>query len=213
MNSTSRKNWREELYQLFEANSDMKEPEYSGIFIEKYGTDYAPSKSAIQKELVKLRKAKKLMSLNPGVNRTWHVGTLNEYPISPATVAKIFDWIVKGTKVKPDLHLPTVRVALWMDRLSALPLSITKLHRLSMYYSLIEKANELYGFKYNVLGSLPDEYIINKLSDDNGRKKLLEEDFSPGFDTVTVEQLNNVLSFVNKSVAEAIEFFEKDGTL
>jgi hypothetical protein len=212
MNGAYKKNWRSELYQLFEANPDMKEPEYESLLLDIMGKLNSPSVSSIQKELVKLRKNKKLLSLNPGTDTTWHIGTLNEYPISPATVAKVFDWIVKGLKASPaGINYPTVRVVKWMDRLSALPLSITTLHRLSMYYSLIEKANELYGFKYNVLGSLPDDYLLKMLSEKP--EKLLEEDFSPGFDTVTPEQLKVVLNYVNTSLTTAIKSLEKDGAL
>ncbi len=71
----------------------------------------------------------------------WNLHTLDKYPISPDTVAKIFELKIMGLQ-----HI-SIRDAQWFDRLSSIPLPLEVLfncaQRISLYevYNIISRTN------------------------------------------------------------------------
>lgn len=78
------------------------------------------------------------------LDQPWSVGTLkdNEYFIEPIAVSKIFQLKMKG------LERLSIRTALWISRLSALPLSIDMLYMYAFLYAKDERLSEISGSKY-----------------------------------------------------------------
>ena len=103
------KDWRAKEIQA-EVNKQLRE-DFPHI------PDNWPRLSTVQQKLAVCRK--KYMAIEDGPrDKPWHLGTLNDYPLSSKTIAMIFELKIKGLKYL------SVRDAQWFDRLSSLPLPI-----------------------------------------------------------------------------------------
>lgn len=80
--------------------------------------------------------------VNP-LEAEWHLGTLKDYPLSPLGIAKLFEFKLKANEA--ERNYVTIRQALWMDKLSALPISPYMLSKIASHYSIQEKMCDLVG--------------------------------------------------------------------
>lgn len=129
---------------------------------------------------------------NP-LDEDWHIGTLLDYPLPPEAVAKICDYKVKSIRARDKkliserkkgrptaklLKYPgglSIREALWMGRLSALPLSVDHLRWFASFYASREIMRALLGDEYRFDVDY-DEIWLKLLKD--RPDDLLKEDFT-----------------------------------
>jgi hypothetical protein len=107
----------------------------------------SPSLDTIKKMISKIRSAS-----NP-IDRPWHLGTVMEYPIPPEGVAKVFSVLCQYGR--PPLRQKgawgldiTIREALWISRLSELPVPIDFLERQALNYADAERISEITGVPF-----------------------------------------------------------------
>jgi hypothetical protein len=107
----------------------------------------APTLDTIKKMISKMRN-----TINP-IDRLWHLGTIIEYPIPPEGLAKVFEVLCQYGR--PPLRQKgawgmdiTIREALWISRLSALPMPIDFLERRALNYANAERISELTGVPF-----------------------------------------------------------------
>jgi len=81
------------------------------------------------------------------LERPWRLLTLKEYELTPAAVDKILD-----VKLKTQWTGMTIREALWVSRLSALPLTAKQLRAYACTYAHYEAICELSGIDYIHIG-------------------------------------------------------------
>jgi hypothetical protein len=115
--------------------------------------------------------------VNP-LDKEWHLGTLEQYPLSPEALAKIIEYKLKAERIKPGFTgWITIRIALWMDRLRALPLSIDYLYFFAFKYAIREQLYEMLGDDYQFTPEYDNNGLIRILKE--YPDKLLKEDFKP----------------------------------
>lgn len=119
-----------------------------------------PSLRSYEVAINNLRNA--LKKINP-LDKEWHLGTLFKHPLHPETVAKIIDYKIKASAF--GMGNLSIRTALWMDRLSALPISNYFLQIFAFSFSAQERNYELMG----------DEYAFSRESDEEFIKVLREK--------------------------------------
>jgi hypothetical protein len=107
----------------------------------------APSLDTIKKMISKMRN-----TTNP-IDLRWDIGSLTVYPISPEGVAKVFEVLCQYSR--PPRRQKgmwgmdiTIREALWISRLSALPVPIGFLERRALNYANAERISELTGVPF-----------------------------------------------------------------
>jgi hypothetical protein len=104
----------------------------------------APSLDTIKKMISKMRK-----TMIP-IDRRWDLGSLLEHPIPPEGVAKVFDVLCqygrppRRPKGAWGLDI-SIREALWIFRLSALPLPVKVVESLAIKLAEAERIAELTG--------------------------------------------------------------------
>ena len=67
----------------------------------------------------------------------WHLGTLDEHPISPKAIGQIFELKTQG------LQRFSIRDAKWLDRLSSIDLPLQVLRRVAQLMSMKERVSDI----------------------------------------------------------------------
>jgi hypothetical protein len=204
MNTKTRVDWKLQLGNLFRYAPELKAPQYQGLLKGALG-DRSVGLSSIQKELITLRKNYRKLHEAGELDTEWHLGTLSnpEYYLPPEAVAKIIEFKVKARGAGEDYI--TIRVARWMSRLSALPLSVSNLWYFAMNYAIQEELQDLIGDEY-AFTSENDEHLLTMLKEKPS--ELLKEDFTPIpdaeqasldlFGSITPELIKEVTGKINK---------------
>lgn len=108
----------------------------------------APGLSAIQKILKEMRDRQAQAPFDKKLH-TWHLGTLDEFPMSAEAIRRIFEVqrLIRSPEqreVLPKGIMPlTIRQALWIARLHAVVKKASNLWLISWAYSLYEETCEL----------------------------------------------------------------------
>ena len=97
----------------------------------------------------------------------WHLGTMNEYPITPEAVKKIFELKARGK------DYISIRIARWISRLSVLNLPLDMLYLFAMEYSTAEEIAEISRTELNTanLDKMVLENSIDRKESGNDSQK------------------------------------------
>lgn len=114
-----------------------------------------------------LKEIAPLVNQKSPLDEKWHLGTVQEYPISPEAVKKIFELKARGKEYI------SIRIARWISRFSTLPLPIEILYLSAMEYSTAEEIAEISRTELNTanMDMMLLENIKNQESSGNGSKK------------------------------------------
>jgi hypothetical protein len=114
-----------------------------------------------------LKEISPLDSQQSALEEKWHLGSTQDYPISPEAVKNIFMLKARGK------DYISIRIARWISRLSSLPLPIDVLYLAAMEYSTAEEIAEISRTKLNTLNidTVLLEHMKNPRTNGNGSKK------------------------------------------
>ena len=84
-----------------------------------------------------IRMISKARNNNPPEDKPWHLDTLEEYPISSKAIGQIFELKAMG------LRIFTIRDAMWLDKLSYLPLQLEVLRYEAQHLSMFQKLQDI----------------------------------------------------------------------
>jgi hypothetical protein len=114
-----------------------------------------------------LKEISPLDNQQSALDEKWHLGSMQDYPISPEAVKNIFMLKARGK------DYISIRIARWISRLSALPLPIDALYLAAMEYSTAEEIAEISRTKLNTsnIDSVLLEHMKNPRANGNGLKK------------------------------------------
>jgi hypothetical protein len=160
--------WDKVLAQTFLEHPDWNAPQfYRQLEIVLAGDRIPTSLSAVQKKVSQIRKNFKNIK-ETGLDNLWHLGTLKDYPLPPEGIAKVF--AIKCTYGRPPKRPKgawgitlSIREALWISRLSSLPMSLDKLQETALDYADAERVGELSGIPFDTYDR--DEEIYEVLRD------------------------------------------------
>jgi hypothetical protein len=117
-----------------------------------------------------LKEISPLLNQKSPLQEKWHLGTMNDYPVTPEAVKKIFELKARGK------DYISIRIARWISRLSALPLPVDILYLSAMEYSTAEEIAEISRTPLNTanMDAMLLENIKNAGVKGNGSKKANE---------------------------------------
>jgi len=114
-----------------------------------------------------LKEISPLDNQQSALDEKWHLGSMQDYPITPEAVKNIFLLKARGK------DYISIRIARWISRLSALPLPIDVLYLAAMEYSTAEEIAEISRTKLNTsnIDTVLLEHMKNPRTNGNGSKK------------------------------------------
>jgi hypothetical protein len=126
-------------------------------------TEYLPGSSTIQKFWKPIKERDKPSLLE----QPWTLGTLKDYPLPPEGIAKVF--AIKCMYGQPPKRPKgawgitlSIREALWISRLSSLPMALDRLQETALAYADAERVSELSGIPFDTYDR--DEEIYEVLA-------------------------------------------------
>jgi len=105
-----------------------------------------PGLRAVQEKIVEITSILEESVEFRGLEKSWHLGTLKDFPIPTDALPKILE-IQQSGKMLTRHRNVTVRQAIWIARLFTTVKDIDLLRRLAWHYALEEKINYLIGNK------------------------------------------------------------------
>jgi hypothetical protein len=114
-----------------------------------------------------LKEISPLLNQKSPLQEKWHLGTLNDYPITPEAVKKIFELKARGK------DYISIRIARWISRLSVLPLPVDVLYLTAMEYSTAEEIAEISRTELNTatMDLILQEHMTDEDVPNNGSDK------------------------------------------
>jgi hypothetical protein len=112
-----------------------------------------------------MRMISRIRNSTSPLDMPWHLGTLRDHPLPPGGVAKVFAIKCQYSR-PPKLQKGawgitlSIREALWISRLSSLPMAIDDLEREALDYADAERISELGGTPFDTYDKDEEVYEI-----------------------------------------------------
>ena len=117
-----------------------KIPEFKRSLVGK-----VPGRTVIGDFIAKEYKPAKKKQDETGIDRSWHLGTLNQYPLPPEAVKRVL--AIQRSRVVLTTGDITIRQAIWISRLYVLIEDLKILGRIAWHYAFHERISQISGIK------------------------------------------------------------------